>query len=92
MAIELAGHGITVNAICPGTMETEMMRVGFGEAAERVGGERDRLIHAHAESIPLGRMGTAADMGAIAAWVASDDASFTTGAALNLTGGEQVFF
>jgi NAD(P)-dependent dehydrogenase (short-subunit alcohol dehydrogenase family) len=92
MAVELAPYKITVNAICPGTMVTNMMRTGFGQTAERTGGDRDRMIEEHAKSIPLGRMGTAEDMGAMAAWIASDDASFTTGAALNLTGGEQVFF
>lgn len=92
MAVELAAHEITVNAICPGTMVTDMMRTGFGQTAERVGTDVEALIEAHAKSIPLGRMGTAEDMGAMAAWIASDDASFTTGASLNLTGGEQVFF
>jgi NAD(P)-dependent dehydrogenase (short-subunit alcohol dehydrogenase family) len=92
MAVELAPHKITVNAICPGTMVTDMMRTGFGQSAERTGGDRDKMIEAHAKSIPLGRMGTDRDMGAMAAFIASDDASFTTGASLNLTGGEQVFF
>jgi NAD(P)-dependent dehydrogenase (short-subunit alcohol dehydrogenase family) len=92
MAVELAPYKITVNAICPGTMVTNMMRTGFGQTAERIGGDRDQMIEEHAKSIPLGRMGTGEDMGAMAAWLASDDASFTTGAALNLTGGEQVFF
>jgi meso-butanediol dehydrogenase/(S,S)-butanediol dehydrogenase/diacetyl reductase len=92
MAIELAPHKITVNAICPGTMVTDMMRTGFGQTAARVGADVEALIEAHTKSIPLGRMGTAEDMGSMAAWVASDDASFTTGASLNLTGGEQVFF
>jgi NAD(P)-dependent dehydrogenase (short-subunit alcohol dehydrogenase family) len=92
MAVELAPHKITVNAICPGTMVTDMMRTGFGQTAERMGADVEQLIEEHARSIPLGRMGTADDMGAMAAWIASDDASFTTGASLNLTGGEQVFF
>jgi NAD(P)-dependent dehydrogenase (short-subunit alcohol dehydrogenase family) len=92
MAVELAQYEITVNAICPGTMVTDMMRTGFGQTAERTGGDVEQMIKDHAESIPLGRMGTAEDMGAMAAWIASDDASFTTGSSLNLTGGEQVFF
>jgi NAD(P)-dependent dehydrogenase (short-subunit alcohol dehydrogenase family) len=50
------------------------------------------MIADKAKSIPLGRMGTAEDMGAMVAWIASDDACFTTGAAFNLTGGEMVFF
>lgn len=92
MALELAPAEVTVNCICPGTMVTDMMRTGFGQTAKELDRDRDDLIREKAESIPLGRMGTAADMGAMAAWIASDDAQFTTGAAFNLTGGEMVFF
>ena len=92
MALELAPYGVTVNCICPGTMVTDMMRTGFGEAARTAGRDVDEMIREKAESIPLGRMGTAEDMGNMAAWIASDEACYTTGAAFNLTGGEQVFF
>jgi NAD(P)-dependent dehydrogenase (short-subunit alcohol dehydrogenase family) len=92
MALELAPYNITVNCICPGTMVTDMMRVGFGEAARAAGRDVEEMIREKAESIPLGRMGTAEDMGNMAAWIASDEACYTTGAAFNLTGGEQVFF
>lgn len=92
LALELAGYGVTVNCVCPGTMVTDMMRTGFGETADGLGRERDDLIKEKADSIPLGRMGTAEDMGAMVAFIASDDAKFTTGASFNLTGGEMVFF
>lgn len=92
MALELAAHGVTVNAICPGTMQTDMTKTGFGMAAEQVGGDRDEMIAEHAKGIPMGRLGTAEDIGALAAFLASDDAEFTTGASINLTGGEEVFF
>jgi NAD(P)-dependent dehydrogenase (short-subunit alcohol dehydrogenase family) len=68
------------------------MRTGFGQTADQIKGDRDKMIADKAKSIPLGRMGTAEDMGAMVAWIASDDACFTTGAAFNLTGGEMVFF
>ena len=92
MALELAEHGVTVNAICPGTMLTEMTRTGFGEAAEQEGKERDEVIAEYTKGIPVGRLGTGQDVGVLAAFLASDDAAFTTGASVNLTGGEQVFF
>jgi 3-oxoacyl-[acyl-carrier protein] reductase len=91
LAIELAPH-VLVNAICPGTMVTDMMYTGFGEAARTAGRDRDEMIAEHAATIPLGRMGTAEDIGKLAVFLASDDAAFTTGSALNLTGGECVFF
>lgn len=92
LALELAAHGVTVNCICPGTMATDMTRTGFGEAATAAGRDRDEMIEEKAASIPLGRLGTAEDMGAMVAFIASDDAQYTTGAAFNLTGGECVFF
>jgi 3-oxoacyl-[acyl-carrier protein] reductase/sorbitol-6-phosphate 2-dehydrogenase len=92
MALELAPFGVTVNCICPGTMVTDMMRTGFGQAADAAGRDVEELIREKAESIPLGRMGTGDDIGNMAAWIASDEACYTTGAAFNLTGGEQVFF
>ena len=92
MALELAAYNITVNAICPGTMFTDMTKTGFGMAAQMVGREREELLAEHIATIPMNRLGTADDIGAMAAFLASDDAKFTTGASLNLTGGEQVFF
>lgn len=92
LALELAPYGITVNAICPGTMQTDMTLTGFGMAAEQQGRDRDEMLAEKAESIPMGRLGNASDIGAMVAFLASDDAAFTTGASLNLTGGEEVFF
>ncbi len=92
MALELAAYGVTVNAICPGTMQTDMTRTGFGMAAEQENRDRDEMIAEHAEGIPMGRLGTGEDIGAMAAFLASEDAAFTTGASINLTGGEEVFF
>lgn len=92
MALELANDRITVNAICPGTMVTDMMYTGFGEAAASAGTDRDQMIAEKAASIPMGRMGTADDVGSLVAFIASDACSFTTGAQFNLTGGEMVWF
>jgi NAD(P)-dependent dehydrogenase (short-subunit alcohol dehydrogenase family) len=92
MAVELAPHGITVNAVCPGTMLTDMTRTGFGETASKQGTDRDELLAQHVQTIPLGRLGTPEDMGLMCAWIASDESRFTTGAAFNLTGGENVSF
>jgi NAD(P)-dependent dehydrogenase (short-subunit alcohol dehydrogenase family) len=92
MAVELAPYRITVNAVCPGTMLTDMTRTGFGESAAKDGADVNELLDNHIKTIPLGRLGTAEDMGLMCAWIASDDSRFTTGAAFNLTGGENVAF
>lgn len=90
-ALELAPYGISVNAICPGTMLTDMTRTGFSAGLEP-GQNLDDALRLKAASIPYGRLGTGADVGNLVAWLASDDCSFTTGAAINLTGGETISF
>jgi NAD(P)-dependent dehydrogenase (short-subunit alcohol dehydrogenase family) len=91
LALELAPYNIMVNAICPGTMMTDMTRTGFSAGLQE-GQTLDAALAEKAASIPLGRLGTPDDIGAMVAWLASPDASFTTGAAINLTGGEMVSF
>ncbi|MBM3695663.1 MAG: SDR family oxidoreductase [Actinobacteria bacterium] len=93
MALEMAPYDVTVNAICPGTMDTDMTKGGFGMAAEQKKRDAQELLQEHIDlDIPMKRLGTADDVGAMAVFLASDDASFVTGAGLNLTGGEQIWF
>jgi 3-oxoacyl-[acyl-carrier protein] reductase len=76
-AIELAPHRITVNAVLPGNILTEGL-AGLGE---------DYLAQM-ARSIPAGALGTPADIGYAAAFLASDEASYITGQALTVDGGQ----
>jgi NAD(P)-dependent dehydrogenase (short-subunit alcohol dehydrogenase family) len=92
LAQELAPYSVTVNCVCPGTMLTDMTRAGFGEGADAAGVPLEQVLDEKAATIPAGRLGTPEDMGRMVAWIASDDAGYTTGAAFNLTGGESVFF
>jgi NAD(P)-dependent dehydrogenase (short-subunit alcohol dehydrogenase family) len=86
-AVELAPHRITVNAVCPGTVETDM--VIAEETAEAhwkettVAAVHDRLIGA----VPAGRLCTPQDVGAMVAWLSSGAASFVTGQAICTNGG-----
>lgn len=76
-AIEWGCHGITANAVCPGYVLTEM------GAATRT---PEQVAEWSARS-PLGRLGTPDDVAALVAHLASPDASYITGQALNVTGG-----
>jgi NAD(P)-dependent dehydrogenase (short-subunit alcohol dehydrogenase family) len=97
VALELGRYGVTANAICPGTMATPLLSTADGrpgmEYAAELGVDLDTAFRDYIdERIPVGRLGRAEDIGALAAFLASDEGGFITGAALNLTGGEQTFF
>jgi 3-oxoacyl-[acyl-carrier protein] reductase len=83
MAVELAPDTVRVNAICPVIGET-------GLTAEFMGGDSPELRARFVASIPLGRMSTPRDIASAAVFLASDEAEFLTGLALEVDGGRCV--
>ena len=77
LAQELAGRGVTVNAVTPGFIETDMT-----DAALQ-GDARDKLL----ANIPLSRIGKATEVAEAVAWLASDAAAYVTGHVLRVNGG-----
>ncbi|MHB8463952.1 MAG: SDR family NAD(P)-dependent oxidoreductase [Acidimicrobiales bacterium] len=87
LATELGPSGITVNAVCPGTVDTDLInKDGQLEAAMALapGGVEGWLQR----EIPLGRLETAEDVAGAIAMLMSDDASYITGEAVNVSGGQ----
>ena len=88
LAIELAGYGITVNAVAPGHVGPGTgMEKQFREKAEKLGLGWDAFEAQVLKTIPLGRWCTPDDVAGAVAWVVSSDASFVTGELINVTGG-----
>jgi NAD(P)-dependent dehydrogenase (short-subunit alcohol dehydrogenase family) len=78
IAVEYARRGIRANALCPGPIETPLLRHLFADEAAK----QRRLIH-----IPLGRLGQAREIVRAALWLASDESSYMTGSAMVVDGG-----
>ena len=82
MAIDHGRQGIRVNCICPGDVDTPMLPEDATHARPEVGG-----LHRRLRNRPLGRIGTAEEIAKAVLFLASDDSSFMTGAALVVDGG-----
>lgn len=88
LALELAPFGTTVNAICPGVADTERIdylgRTASGDFDER---QRAEEVAKKAKVIPLGRLATPEDVAQVTAFLASAEAAYMTGQAINVSGG-----
>ena len=80
-ALDLAHHGIRVNAIAPGTTDTAQPRYGMSEAE----------LQAVGRQIPLGRLGTPEDVADLAVFLASEEARHITGQTIHVNGGSFLY-
>ena len=78
LAKEEANHGITVNAICPGLIDTEMVRMTIDEVS----------INKFTQQFPINRLGTPEEVSELVMFLASENASYITGASLDINGGD----
>jgi meso-butanediol dehydrogenase/(S,S)-butanediol dehydrogenase/diacetyl reductase len=78
LAIDHARDGIRVNAVCPGLIETNLSRRLLSH---------EKLMDAYRERIPMGRAGRAEEVASVVCFLASDEASYVTGATLVVDGG-----
>lgn len=87
VAADYVGHGIRANAICPGTVDSPSWRARVAEQARRSGQSEAEVRQAFIARQPMGRVGRPEEVAALAAYLASDEAAFTTGAIHLLDGG-----
>jgi 2-hydroxycyclohexanecarboxyl-CoA dehydrogenase len=81
VAREVAKHQITVNAVCPGPTETQLL-------ADVLGGEQgEKVLAGMRRAIPLGRLGQPDDVAGAVRWLASPGAGYVTGQVISVSGG-----
>ena len=90
-AMDLAPHGITVNSVCPGSINTDRMNYAEQAEAESRGIPletwRAQLVEEISQATPLGRIAESEDVAHLVAFLASEEASMITGQAYNINGG-----
>lgn len=91
LAVELGKDGITANAICPGPIQTQMLRNTYQHLADINGVTLDEWNTSILKTIPVARFGKPEDVAGLVAFLASDDAGFINGQAINIDGG-MVFY
>ena len=82
LAKEVAGEGIRVCAVRPGLIRTEMWDTGMG---------RDAVVELGISAVPMQRIGESDEVAAAVCWLCSDEASYMTGAIVNVSGGRELF-
>jgi NAD(P)-dependent dehydrogenase (short-subunit alcohol dehydrogenase family) len=88
-AIEFGPHDITVNAVCPNHVTTGLGSWQNDYFSELLGQTLEEYMDGMLSRIPLGRNGLPADIAGTCAFLASDDAAYISGDALNVSGGEE---
>jgi sorbitol-6-phosphate 2-dehydrogenase len=91
LAFDLAPYGINVNAICPGTVFTPLWDNVLKDAyARKLNIGADEVRDYYASKIPLGREVTLEEIGNVVVFLCSDESSYMTGQAINITGGQEM--
>ncbi len=92
IALDLAPHGVRVNAVCPGNLldGTLWQQSLYDQYAKNQGLSPDEVRKKYESQVPLGRGCTYDDVCNVVTFLASDDSSYMTGQAINVTGGQEM--
>ncbi|HZN06421.1 MAG TPA: 3-oxoacyl-ACP reductase FabG [Pyrinomonadaceae bacterium] len=91
VALEVATSGITVNAICPGYVDTDMVTRGIERVTTRTGRTADEALEAIKKMSPQNRLATAEEVAAVALLLASEEGRGINGQGINIDGGSVVY-
>lgn len=89
-ALDYGSRNIRCNAVCPGGIKTSMTEKEFGQFGEMLGMTPDQFFSKISSELPLHRFGQPQEIGGLCVYLASDDASFMTGASLVIDAGTSV--
>jgi 2-keto-3-deoxy-L-fuconate dehydrogenase len=87
IAADFVGRGVRCNAICPGTVQSPSLDARIAAQAVATGQSADAVRAAFVARQPMGRLGTTAEIAALAVYLAADESAFTTGTAIVVDGG-----
>ena len=90
LALELGAFNITVNAVCPGFVETQLFEGLINMVGSTRNMNREQVLKTFVNQVPMGRMQTGEDVANVVAFLASEDGGYMTGQALNICGGVEV--
>jgi len=91
VAQEVGQYNVTINAVCPGPVDTELIRKSVSQSAAIKGVSPEEFMQQFfVVPTPLGRIAKPADVANATVFLASDDAEFITGSTLNVSGGREM--
>jgi NAD(P)-dependent dehydrogenase (short-subunit alcohol dehydrogenase family) len=90
LAAEVAPHKVRVNSVCPGQVQTDMIRQLLAERAVLTGRTTDEILHELVGRVPMGRMGTTEEVADVCIFLASPLSAYITGQSIVIDGGWQV--
>jgi 3-hydroxybutyrate dehydrogenase len=88
LAAETATRGVTVNAVCPGYADTELVRDSIERVVEKTGRARDDVLAEYTKHAPMGRLIKPEEVAAAVLYLCSPEAAAVTGTTLAVAGGE----